>query len=172
MGTSRSKYSIMMKPKGKIARLQTVAHRFGNQVIDDRVQTSGFVKHFELPVRARSVAQNFMHAVNFVSATKFIDNVIHEFEKLRNQLASRHFNLLAKIDQLAIETVPDCAPLVFLDQHASVKPESKVKLDQLVELRCDRLEERGNRDGILRPGRDVAHTILQRGIDRMNPHVP
>src|SRR6185503_13884791 len=101
-----------------------------------------------------------------------IEHVVNNVEQLQNQVAHRHFLLLTEIDHLAVETPTHCAPLVFLNQHAPVKAETEVLFNQHVELRDDRLKQRGDGNRIVNARGDVADSKFKGGEKWMRANIP
>src|SRR6185503_12368835 len=89
-----------------------------------------------------------------------------------NQIAGWHFLLFAEVDHLAIKSITNRTPLVFLNQQAPVEPKSEVPLHEQVELSHNSLKQRGNRNCIVHSSGDVADAKLKSREERMRPHVP
>src|SRR5450755_4340132 len=126
----------------------------------------------KLPVRAGSVLENPAKTVHFLAAAKLVDDVVNELEELFHQDFERDFAFLAEIDELALDSPPGAAPLVLLDERVAVVAKAEVLRPQLKELGADRLDERGDRDGLVEPHGHVADAEFDGLKERMGPQVP
>src|SRR6187200_1450208 len=174
---SLSRESFLMRTRCR-SRLccrygEPVARLFAD-VVHDLLQVAavGLVEP-QLPVSARAVSQDPVYSLEDLAATaELVDDVVHEREHLGDQVAEGDLDLLAEVDELAVNAVAARAPLVLEDQRAAIAPEPEVLDAQLVQLEADGLDERRDRDGLLEAHRDVADAELDRLEEGMRTHVP
>src|SRR5262245_45841457 len=121
---------------------------------------------------ARALGHDPAHVVDLASAPEIVHDIVDELDQLDSELAHRHFDALAEIDQLAVNPPPRGAPLVFLDERAVVAPEAEVPFPQAKELDDDGLRERGDGDRGARSGRHIADAEFQRAEHRMRAQIP
>src|SRR2546428_6387394 len=105
--------------------------------LHDRPQVVGAAVHLELTGGARPVRQDRPHVLDLASAVQLVDDIVDKLEELQRELAHRHFQPAAKVDQLAIESPARRAPLVLFDQTPVIDPEPEVSRPQLVQLDDD-----------------------------------
>src|SRR5690349_3783880 len=110
-------------------------------MIHDSLQIARFSERLELPVRARSFFQDLEGVFDFSAAAELVDDVVDEpFYQLSDQFACRSFPLLAPVDEMAVQSIPHCAPFVLFDQISRVHTERNVLLPQLPKLGDNRLK--------------------------------
>src|SRR5687768_13148546 len=98
--------------------------RFSHERIHDRLEITGLAEHTQLAVGAGAVLQDAVGVLDLAAAAELIDDIGNEpLEQLQDQIAGRTLVLLAEIDQLAVESVTDGAPLVLLQQVGRVDAE-------------------------------------------------
>ena len=82
------------------------------------------------------------------------------------------FGFAAEIDQFAIDAVARRAPAILIEQTAAINAKGSVLPQQLVQFRDDRLNQRGDREGVVHARLRIAHAKFQRVEKRMQPNVP
>src|SRR6266446_7532796 len=127
--------------------------------------------NLQLLICRRSALQNRVDVFHFLTRPQRIENVVNKVEQLKNQISHRHFLLLAKIDHLTVESPTHRAPLVFLNQHAPVKPKAEILLNQHVEFCDNRLKQSSDGNRVVDPRGNVANAKLKRGEKRMRANV-
>src|SRR4029453_15692828 len=95
-----------------------------------------------------------------------------EIEQLAQQLAGVDLGFAPEIDQPAVKSVAGSAPAVFIDQAPAIDAEGSILIEQLVQLCHDRLDDSGQRHGVVDPGLGVANPDLERVEKWMKPNVP
>src|SRR5260370_40034752 len=101
-----------MSRKG--GRLLDAFHGFGYQLIDNRVQIAGPFKGFQLAISAGAAFKNLVNIFKLLAASEIVNHIVNEGEQFENQITHRHFDLLAEVDELAIQTPPNGSPFVLL----------------------------------------------------------
>src|SRR6266403_1082515 len=84
-----------------------------NDVIHHSFHVAGLAIHVQLPVRARAHLHVLAHVLYFLPRSQFVEHVIDKFQILFNKFALRNFRLFTEVDQLPINSIPRCPPLVF-----------------------------------------------------------
>jgi len=107
-----------------------------------------------------------------VAASQVVDHVVDEGQQLGDQVDRRHLLLLAEVDQLAADAIARRPPFVLVEQQPAIEAKAQVLLDQPVELGHHRLDQRGERDGLVDPHRHVADAELERVEVRVHADVP
>jgi hypothetical protein len=144
-----------------------------DELIDDRLETSGAVIDSELPVGTRPFIKNPKRVLDFLATAEVIDDVIDEpLEHLADESARRKVHLLAEVDELAVETEACRAPLVLLDERLRVDAKRHVVTPQLPELRHHRLKDRGDAHRLVHARAHIAHAELEGRELVMRPNVP
>src|SRR5271169_5911596 len=100
----------------------------------DRFQVARLLIDPQLALGAGAVFENGVNVFNGAAAAEVVDDVIHELEKLKSELAHGNFGFFAEIDQLALDAVACGAPFVFLDQGAAVEAVALIALVESVEF--------------------------------------
>src|SRR5881628_1183269 len=126
----------------------------------------------ELPIGARSLADDRLEVCDLSARPEHVDDVVDEFEQLDREITHRDLLLLAKVDEARVHPAPHRAPLVLLDETRRVASEADVLIAEDEELRADRLDERSDAERLLDAGRCVADTELDGRVERVRPQVP
>src|SRR6185295_17829910 len=84
----------------------------------------------------------------------------------------RYFRLFTEVNQLPFESPAHRAPLVLLNQHAPVQTETKILIDQLIQLRDNRLKQRRNRKRVVDARGNITNTKFERREVWMRSNVP
>src|SRR6266545_3916774 len=155
-----------------VRQIQAVAGLVADVVHDLLEISARRLVDAQLSVGAGAVVQDPLDACDFLPRAELVDHVVHELEHFARELAKRNFLLLAEVDQLALDAIADGAPLVFEDQGATVAAPPDVLRAQLVELDADRLDQRGDRHGLVHAHRDVADAKLDRLEEGVRADVP
>ena len=83
-------------------------------------------KDAQLFFRGSAPLENRVNMLDLLARPEFVHHVVNKVQQLENQIARRHFFLLAKVDHLAVDSPTHGAPFVFLNQHAPVKAKAKI----------------------------------------------
>src|ERR1044071_3258608 len=84
----------------------------------------------------------------------------------------RYFRLLTEVNQLSFESPSHSAPLVLLHQHTPVQTEPEILVDQLIQLRDNRLKQRRNRERVVDARRNITNTKFKCREIWMRSNVP
>src|SRR5262245_2382397 len=95
---------------------------------------------------ARALVHDPPHVIDLTPAAEIVHDIVDELDQLDGELAHRHLDALAEVDQLAVDSPPCGPPLVFLDERAVIAAEPEVAFPQAKELDDDGLRERGDGD--------------------------
>src|SRR5262249_58788706 len=94
-------------------------------------------------IGARPVVEDPADGLPLLAAAQLVHDVVDELQQLPGQVAERHLDLLAEVDELAVDPPPAGPPLVLQDEPSPVDPEAEVSGPQLVEFGEDRLDGGG-----------------------------
>src|SRR5580700_7454186 len=109
---------------------------------------------------------------NLVPAFELVDDVVHELQQLLDEVAHRNLSLATEVDQLAVDAVAHCPPLVLGDQVRHVPPEAEVVPPQLQHLRTYRLRQRRQANGFVDTCGRVADPKLQGRVQMVRSQIP
>src|SRR6267142_3406089 len=152
--------------------LRNAHERLVRDLVDDRVEVAALRVRRDLTVGARALARDRLEIADLAPRSQRIDDVIDELQELDRELAHRDLLGLAEVDQLCIHAAAHRAPLVLLDELRRVLAEANVALAQHEELCADRLDQRGDAEGLLDLCGRVADPELDRRVEGVRAQVP
>src|SRR6478735_2365594 len=91
------------------------ARRLFADVVHDLLEVAAaLLVDAELAVGARPVSKDPVYSLEDLAArAELVDDVVDERQHLDHELAERHLDLLAEVDELALDAVPARAPFVL-----------------------------------------------------------
>src|SRR3954466_11984894 len=99
---------------GRSCDRQTVRRLFTDVVHDLLQVAAALLVDAELPVGAGSVLKDPVYSLKDLAArAEPGDAVVHEREHLSAEVAERHLDLLAEVDELSVDAIAARAPLVL-----------------------------------------------------------
>src|SRR5437867_1374903 len=96
---------ICMRERSSLASFPSGSHGFGeaglrlcNHIFDNLLQISSFLKYSQLPVGAAPRFQNLSQVIQFLTRVELVHHILDKIQIFVNQIANRHFLLLAEVD--------------------------------------------------------------------------
>src|SRR5207245_7926087 len=129
-------------------------------------------QHLQLAVRAAPTRQYRVDVLDRLPRAQLIHDIVDELDDLDRELSHRDLRLLAEVDQVAVDAIPNRSPFVLGDQSRHVLAKTEVACAELQQLGADGLHQGGEADRLLEPGRHVAHSELEGWKARVGAEVP
>ena len=76
---------------------------FVDERLHDGAQVAGLAVDLELPLGARAFGHDLPHVFDLATAAQLVHHIVDELHELQREIAHRHFDALAEVDQLAVD---------------------------------------------------------------------
>src|SRR5438105_15938938 len=112
-----------------------VSDRLRREQLDHRTSVAAVLQDLQLAVRAGPLRQDRVDVLDRLPRAQLIHDIVDELDELDRELSHRDLRLLAEVDQVAVDAIPNRSPFVLGDQSRHVLAKTEVA--------CAELQQRG-----------------------------